>query len=51
MTKQPHVSDTASTEAPTWVAPRQSIEAFSVAEFTQNFADAGDDGSGVFTAS
>lgn len=51
MTKQSHVSDTTSTEAPTWVAPRQSIEVFSVAEFTQLDAFPGDDGLGIFTAS
>jgi len=51
MTKQTHVSDTASTEAPTWIAPRQSIEVFSVAEFTETFSNPGDDSSGIFTAS
>lgn len=34
-----------------WVAPLESIEAFPVAEFTQNFSNPGDDGNGIFTGS
>lgn len=34
-----------------WIAPLQSITAFSVAEFTSGGAAPGDDGSGTFTAS
>ena len=41
----------ASDERLSWVAPLQSIELFSVTEFTQNFSNPGDDGSGIFTGS
>lgn len=51
MSQLPRVSDEASTDAPTWVAPRQSIEVFSVAEFTQLDSFPGDDGLGIFTQS
>lgn len=34
-----------------WVAPLESIETFSVAEFTQFFSNPGDDGNGLFTGS
>lgn len=34
-----------------WVAPLESIEIFSVAEFTQSFSNPGDDGAGIFTGS
>lgn len=44
--------DTASSdERPSWVAPRQSIQVFSIAEFTQLDSNPGDDGLGVFTGS
>lgn len=51
MEKLPHVSDQTPAEAPTWVAPRQTVEAFSIAEFTQLDSFPGDDGAGIFTLS
>ena len=51
MEKLPRVSDETPAEAPTWVAPRESITAYSIAEFTQNFVNPGDDGLGFFTQS
>lgn len=44
--------DTASLdERPDWVAPRQSIRVFSIAEFTHADSWPGDDGLGIFTSS
>lgn len=34
-----------------WVAPRESMRPFTIAEFTQNSSSPGDDGLGVFTHS
>lgn len=34
-----------------WVAPLESIETFSVAEFTQFFSNPGDDGDGLLSGS
>ncbi|WP_170941252.1 hypothetical protein [Elstera cyanobacteriorum] len=34
-----------------WIAPLQSIEIFSIAEFTQSSLSPGNDGSGINTAS
>ncbi len=34
-----------------WIAPLQSIKAFSIAEFTQTFSSPGNDGGGTFTQS
>ncbi len=34
-----------------WIAPLQSIQTFSIAEFTKNFSSPGDDGLGTFTGS
>lgn len=51
MEKLPRVSDETPADAPTWVAPRESITTFSIAEFTRFDFNAGDDGFGIFTAS
>lgn len=34
-----------------WVAPLQSVEMFSISEFTQLDSNPGDDGLGIFTQS
>ncbi len=34
-----------------WIAPLQTIKAFSIAEFTQVDSSPGNDGNGTFTAS
>ena len=51
MEKLPRVSDETPADAPTWVAPRESITAYSIAEFTQLDSFPGDDGLGIFTLS
>ncbi|MDK2768474.1 hypothetical protein [Sphingomonas sp.] len=34
-----------------WIAPLQSVETFSISEFTQLDSNPGDDGLGIFTQS
>lgn len=51
MEKLPHVSNETPAEAPEWVAPRQTVDAFSIAEFTRLDSFPGDDGLGIFTLS
>ncbi|MCA1198852.1 hypothetical protein K9B35_12820 [Sphingomonas sp. R647] len=50
---QEAVTDSGSSDAlaPRWVAPLQSMTVYSINEFTQNFSNPGDDGSGILTGS
>lgn len=50
MEKLPYISDETSTGAAVWVAPRQTVESFSIAELTRFDIQPGDDGAGIFTA-